>query len=129
VKRRHLASNTGSRRATAVAQRLVALVRHSPDAIFATDRRGRITAWNRVRSDFTGGGPRKQSAGLHVVRGARKVRATLSIGIHAIEPPAERDPAELPAEAEIARKDAKERGRDRFAVSGRNTRGSERSAR
>ena len=51
------------------------------------------------------------------MREGRKVRATLSIGI-------QRDrtrrrsspPAELLAEAEIARSEAKERGRDRFAV-------------
>ena len=35
-----------SRRGPAAAQRLAALVQHSPDVIFATDRRGRITAWN-----------------------------------------------------------------------------------
>ena len=56
---------------------------------------------------------------VHVVRDGRKVRATLSMGIRAIEPEAELTAAEQLAEAEIARNEAKERGRDRFAVSGR----------
>ena len=46
MKRRRLTGRTRDRRGSAAAQRLAALVRHSPDAIFATDRRGRITAWN-----------------------------------------------------------------------------------
>ena len=46
MKRRRPATSTGPRRGNAAAQRLAALVRHSPDAIIATDRRGRITAWN-----------------------------------------------------------------------------------
>lgn len=64
---------------------------------------------------------------VHVVREARKVRATLSMGIRAIEPDVELTPAEQLAEAEIARNEAKERGRDRFAVSGRDVHGSARS--
>jgi diguanylate cyclase (GGDEF)-like protein/PAS domain S-box-containing protein len=64
---------------------------------------------------------------VHVVRDGRKVRATLSMGIRAIEPEAELTPAEQLAESEIARNDAKERGRDRFAVSGRDVHGSARS--
>jgi diguanylate cyclase (GGDEF)-like protein/PAS domain S-box-containing protein len=64
---------------------------------------------------------------VHVMRDGRKVRATLSIGLRAIEPEAELTPAEQLAEAEIARNEAKERGRDRYAVSGRNIRGSARS--
>jgi PAS domain S-box-containing protein len=31
---------------TPLPKHLAALVRSSPDAIFATDRRGRVTAWN-----------------------------------------------------------------------------------
>jgi diguanylate cyclase (GGDEF)-like protein/PAS domain S-box-containing protein len=64
---------------------------------------------------------------VYVTRDGRKVRATLSLGIRAIEPEAELTPAEQLAEAEIARNDAKERGRDRYAVSGRNIRGSARA--
>ncbi len=64
---------------------------------------------------------------VHVVRDTRKVRATLSMGIRAIEPEAELTAAEQLAEAEIARNEAKERGRDRFAVSGRDLQGSARS--
>jgi diguanylate cyclase (GGDEF)-like protein/PAS domain S-box-containing protein len=64
---------------------------------------------------------------VHVVRDSRKVRATLSMGIRAIEPDAELTPAEQLAEAELARNDAKERGRDRFAVSGRDVHGSARA--
>jgi diguanylate cyclase (GGDEF)-like protein/PAS domain S-box-containing protein len=52
-------------------------------------------------------------------REGRPVRATLSIGIREIEPEAQLTPAEQLAEAELARAEAKERGRDRFAVSGR----------
>jgi EAL domain-containing protein (putative c-di-GMP-specific phosphodiesterase class I) len=52
-------------------------------------------------------------------RQGRKVRASLSIGIREIEPAARLTPAEQLAEAELARTEAKERGRDRFAVSGR----------
>ena len=66
---------------------------------------------------------------VYVVRDGRKVRATLSIGIRAIEPEAELTPAEQLAESEIARNEAKERGRDRFAVSGRDVHGSARSRR
>ena len=64
---------------------------------------------------------------VHVVREGRRVRATLSMGIRAIEPETELTFAEELAEAEIARNDAKERGRDRFAVSGRDVVGSARS--
>ncbi|HEY6890340.1 MAG TPA: PAS domain S-box protein [Solirubrobacter sp.] len=64
---------------------------------------------------------------VHVVRDGRRVRATLSMGIRAIEPETELTFAEELAEAEIARNDAKERGRDRFAVSGRDVVGSARS--
>jgi diguanylate cyclase (GGDEF)-like protein/PAS domain S-box-containing protein len=63
---------------------------------------------------------------VHVVREGRRVRATLSMGIRAIEPETELTFTEELAEAEIARNDAKERGRDRFAVSGRDVVGSAR---
>jgi diguanylate cyclase (GGDEF)-like protein/PAS domain S-box-containing protein len=60
-------------------------------------------------------------------RAGRKVRASLSIGIREIEPAAQLTPAEQLAEAELARNEAKERGRDRFAVSGRGGGGTARS--
>jgi PAS domain S-box-containing protein len=47
VKRRSIARRTTFRRGhDAAAQHLAALVRSSPDAIYATDRLGRVTAWN-----------------------------------------------------------------------------------
>ena len=64
---------------------------------------------------------------VYTMRAGRKVRASLSIGIREIEPEAELTPAEQLAEAEIARHEAKERGRDRFAVSGRHGGGTART--
>jgi diguanylate cyclase (GGDEF)-like protein/PAS domain S-box-containing protein len=64
---------------------------------------------------------------IQTVREGRRVRATLSVGIREIEPEAELTPAEQLAEAEIARNEAKERGRDRFAVSGRDAASSART--